>query len=183
MTKYLLIFTLFLSMNSVLALDLGPSELQALKNDMTNRPETEVAVANNDVDWLVEFYNGQESTGFAVWHSGVPPEAYKDAIVWSEFDAVNASKRATFDLLTATGTGTFNAAIPNVRAGIRDVFSASAQVATLSNLEIAMRRYCTEVERLYVSGSGPELGGFANPGTAQIEGLVTPQNIVDALAL
>lgn len=164
---------------------LNTQQLAVLSTNMQVRTEQSVidAVAAQDAPFLLDFYNGDAGLDYVIWDDTIEPDTYKGAIRWSEFDAISAAKRSSFEILTGSGTATLNAAHPNVRAGIADIFSAASQAQTRANMDVILRRPATEWERLQVGETGQDPGTTENPGTAIWPGQLVLQDILDALAL
>lgn len=112
---------------------------------------------------------------YVVWRTAVPPEEYREAIVWTEYDGLAAGKRSAWEFLTGMGTLDVNASKANVRQGLAAWFSGT----TLSNMLVAAKRYATVGEKLFATGSGTT----GSPGTLTFEGEVANADVVAALAI
>jgi hypothetical protein len=183
--RHVMVITLMLIVGASAHAVLTTEQLDVLVTNMQVRTEQSVidAVTANDAAWLMDFYNSPAAPEYHVWDETVTPEQYKGAIHWNEFDAIGGGKRSSFEMLTGAGTLTLNAAFVNVRGGINDIFSGTAQAQTLADMLPLLRRYATEWERLQVGEVGTDPGSYSNPGTAIWPGQLALQDIQDALAL
>lgn len=74
------------------------------------------------------------------------------------------------------GNGGFNAADPNVRQGLQDIFAGPAQATTRANLVALAKRLATRAEQLFATGAGTN----ADPSTMSFEGTLHHQDVLAA---
>ena len=142
------------------------------------RADTDPAVIaaldiRNDV-LLAELYNA--ATTFIVWRTNIPPSEYREAITWTEVDALTTgSKYRIWEWLTMNMTAPIDASKTNVRQGLADCWASNS--TTRANLLTIAKRAATKAERLFATGTGTT----ATPGVLGWEGTVTYTDIGIAL--
>jgi hypothetical protein len=151
-----------------------PNELTTLAAAIRASTDPDVVAAlaiRNDVG-LADLYN-RDST-FVVWRSAVPPEEYREAIVWADCDALSAAKARSWEWLTGAMTLPLDTTKANVRAGLADVWPVGT---TRTQLLAACKRYATQAEALFATGSGTS----GTPGTLVWEGMLGHWDVSEAL--
>ena len=142
------------------------------------RADTDPAVVaaldiRNDVA-LAELYNAAST--FIVWRTNVQPDEYRDAITWTEVDALTTgSKYRIWEWLTMSMTAPINFARLNVRQGLTDCWASNT--TTRTNLLTIAKRAATKAEKLFATGTGTT----ATPGTLGWEGTLSYTDIGVAL--
>jgi hypothetical protein len=126
----------------------------------------------NDVA-LAEWCNSAST--FVVWRPEVPVADYRDAITWTEVDALTTGKARIWEWLTARMTLPINAASAAVRQGIADAFGAGT--ATRAALLAVSKRFASQVESLFATGTGTD----ATPGALIYVGPVSLTEVSVAL--
>ena len=154
---------------------LTTTQLQALKADITADPVLNAYPKNSDGAWAIaQAYNLEASPVFIVWKTDVPTSECKKAMVWTEYIGRSVGERDAWVFMLSNGT--INAADPNIRQGILDIFSgpdgASSRVALLA----IAKRNATRVEKLLSSGTGSD----ASPATMMFEGNLPYQEVMNA---
>ena len=125
------------------------------------RADTDQAVIDaleirNDV-LLAALYN--TASAFIVWRTDLSPEEYREAIVWTEVDALTIGKARIWDWITQNMTAPINASSVNVRQGLMDCWASNT--TTRTQLVVAGKRAATKAEKLFATGTGTT----AAPGT------------------
>lgn len=136
-------------------------------------PDVVSALAVRNDTELARLYN-LDST-FYIWRTSITPTEYREEMVWTEVDQLNAGSARIWDWITASMTMSINASRDNVRQGIADAFAANT--TTRGNLLDIAKRFARLAESLFATGTGSE----AVPGTLVYEGLVTVNDISRSL--
>jgi hypothetical protein len=142
------------------------------------RADTDPAVVaaldiRNDV-LLAELYNA--ATTFVVWRTNVGPAEYRDAITWTEVDALTTgSKFRIWEWLTMSMTATIDFSRLSVRQGLQDCWASNT--TTRTNLLAIAKRAASKAEKLFATGTGTS----ASPGTLGWEGTLSYTDIGVAL--
>jgi hypothetical protein len=123
---------------------------------------------------IAAYYNGAST--FVVWRSSIPVEEYREAIVWTEVDALTTgSKYRIWEWMTGDFTLPIEPSKANVRAGLADCWASNT--TTRANLLAIAKRNATKAERLFVTGTGTT----ATPGTLGWEGTLSVDDVSRAL--
>jgi hypothetical protein len=142
------------------------------------RADTDQAVIDalairNDV-LLAELYNAD--TTFIVWRTNVTPDEYREAIVWTEVDALTSgSKYRIWEWLTMNMTAPINASSANVRQGLADCWASNT--TTRPQLLAIAKRAATKAEKVFATGTGTDV----TPGLLVWEGRLSHSDISTAL--
>ena len=141
------------------------------------RADTDPAVVaalaiRNDV-LLAELYNAAST--YIVWRTAVTPDQYREAIVWTEVDALTAGKARIWEWITQSMTAPLNAASANVRQGLMDCWASNT--TTRTQLTAVAKRAATKAEKLFATGTGTT----ATPGVLGWEGTLSYTDIGVAL--
>jgi hypothetical protein len=160
------------------------AQLQALKADIAADPALASQPMNADGSFAIaELYNQPASPAFRVWRTNIPVSDLKQAAVWTEFIARSAGERDAWQFMLAGGSAqsgsSINAADPNIRQGIQDIFSGPGGVGSRANLTAIAKRDATRAERLFATGTGSE----AVPATMTFEGSLSYQDVEAARSL
>ncbi len=148
----------------------------AIHAHMLTVPELAAAIAAGDDPVIKDYYNAIASPDYYVWRTSIPPEEYLEAMVWTELDTVSEGKRWEFDAMTGKQTRPLNAAKPNIRQGLTDVFNGSP--GTRNALVVLAKRKARLAEKLLATGTGT----LASPATMGWEGPMTYTDASDARA-
>lgn len=166
----------------------------------TNATFVALRDANNE-QGMADFYNAQST--FVVWQTSVPIDTITDAIDWARMTPAQAiPATGTDDILRwqarallcqgkqfnlqnlLIGKQSLAASRANIRAALQDCLTALPSTASGTNqsagwtsVQTAMQRTCSLGERLFATGTGTT----ASPGTLVVEGVVSAQDISDAL--
>jgi len=154
---------------------LSPIQRAILAAHIIANPDIEVAAAldQRDDTTLTALYN--LDSGFIVWRDAVQPEEYREALVWTEIDALSIGKARIWEWITQGMTASFDATKGNVRQGLQDAFENTAMTRTQM---IALAKEIASVSQsLFATGTGTN----ADPGVRMVTGLVTIENIGRAL--
>ena len=130
-----------------------------------------LAIRNDNA--LAALYN-QDST-FVVWRTSVPVEEYRNALTWTEVDALTIGKARIWEWITGQMTLPLEPYKDAVRQGLADCWSPTSD--TRAALIAISKRFATLCESLFTTGTGTD----ATPGLLVFEGLVTSQDIGQAL--
>lgn len=141
------------------------------------RADTDPAVVaaleiRNDV-LLADLYNAAST--FIVWRTNLSPTEYREAIVWTEVDALTAGKARIWEWVTQNMTAPIDASKANVRQGLMDCWASNT--TTRIQLTAAAKRAATKTEKLFATGTGTS----ASPGTLGWEGTLTYTDVGVAL--
>lgn len=149
-----------------------------LKTDILADPAFASVPNNSDGNFLIaSAYNAVIAPAFRVWRTNVPTTDCKTAMVWTEYIARSAGERDAWQFMLSNGF--LNAADPNVRQGIQDIFSGPGGVTSRTNLANIAKRDATRAEKLFSTGTGTE----ALPATMSFEGFLSFQDVQDARSL
>jgi hypothetical protein len=154
---------------------LTQAQLLILKNDIIADPVLNAYPNTGDGAYAIAMvYNLQAVPDFTVWKTNVPTEAVKQGTVWTEFIGRSAGERDAYQFMLSNGW--INAADPNIRQGINDIFSGPNGVGTRANLVAIAKRLATRVEKLFATGTGTN----ASPATMTFEGSLSFQDVLSA---
>jgi len=118
-------------------------------------------------DWL----NANADVDHWVWRTSVPPDEYREAVVWTEVDALLAGKARIWEWLTGGMLQDFNPSKLNVRQGLADAWGSGT--TTRTNLLALSKRKASRVEKALATGTGTS----GTPATMQYEGPITPAEV------
>jgi hypothetical protein len=144
---------------------------QAIRAD-TNQAVIDALEIRNDV-LLAELYNA--ATTFVVWRTNLSPAEYREAIVWTEVDALTVGKARIWEWVTQQMTAPIDASKVNVRQGLMDCWASNT--TTRTQLTAAAKRAASKAEKLFATGTGTT----ATPGTLGWEGTLSYTDIGLAL--
>jgi hypothetical protein len=126
---------------------------------------------------MANWLNELTSPAWIVWRTNVPPAEYRDAITWTEVDALTTgSKFRIWEWLTMSMTAPIDFSRLNVRQGLQDCWASNT--TTRANLLAIAKRTATKAEKLFSTGTGTT----ATPATLGWEGMLSADDIVRALA-
>ena len=143
---------------------LTEAQRTTLKADILANQDTADKYAIGDLSSLANLYNADAAPSFVVWRTSIPPADYRDAIVWTEVDALTAGKARIWEWITQSMTGNLNAASANVRQGLLDCWASNT--TTRTQLTAAAKRNASRIEKLFSTGTG----STASPATMVVEG-------------
>lgn len=161
---------------------LTPAQKTALKNDIIAATDQamvdlEASPDNSDLAFAVAaLYNLAASPAFTVWRTNIPVSDCKKATTWTEYIGRSQGERDAWQFILSNGI--VNAADPNIRQGIQDIFSGPSGVTTRNALVAIAKRLATRVEKLLATGTGSD----ASPGTMGFEGNLSFQDVISAMA-
>lgn len=135
----------------------------ALQSTVSSRNDTQTANILNS------------PSTFIVWKSFLSPEKYKEAIVWTEVDALAAGKARIWEWLTANMSAPIQVSSLAVRQGLADCWASNT--TTRTNLLNISKRAATKGEQIFATGTGTE----GSPGTLVWEGYIDVFDIGRAL--
>jgi len=154
---------------------LTPAQLATIKQDINANFLAEWNAGQ--IDTIVSAYNASASPSFIAWKTAVEATAYRDSITWTEFTGRSAGERDMFSFLTGNGALSLNCSRQNVRQAIQDAFSGATGVNSRTALIALCKRPVTRYERLFVTGVGSD----ATPGQLVIEGVMTANDVLEAM--
>jgi hypothetical protein len=126
---------------------------------------------------MANWLNELTSPAWIVWRTNVPPAEYRDAITWTEVDALTTgSKFRIWEWLTMGMTAPIDFSRLNVRTGLADCWASNT--TTRTNLLAIAKRTATRAEKLFSTGTGSS----ASPATMGWEGMLSPDDIVRAIS-
>lgn len=126
----------------------------------------------NDTE-LARLYN-LDST-FWVWREAITPDEYREKMVWTEVDGLQAGKARIWEWITQNMTMNIDATKPNVRQGLADVFPQNQQ--TRGNLLSIAKEQASVAESIYATGTGTS----PNPGVRTFVGDISIEDVGRAL--
>jgi hypothetical protein len=126
---------------------------------------------------MAAWLNQLTSPAWIVWRTNVEPAEYRDAITWTEVDALTTgSKFRIWEWLTMSMTAPIDFSRLNVRQGLQDCWASNT--TTRTNLLAIAKRTATKAEKLFSTGTGTT----ATPATLGWEGMLSPDDIVRAIS-
>ena len=144
---------------------LTEAQRTTLKANILANQDTADKYAIGDLSSLANLYNAAASPAFVVWKTDLQPAEYREAIVWTEVDALTTgSKYRIWEWLTMGMTAPIDASRVNVRQGIADCWASNT--TTRINLLAAAKRNASRIEKLFATGTG----STASPATMVVEG-------------
>ena len=136
-------------------------------------PDVVAALAIRNDTELTRLYNLPST--FIVWRTDLQPAEYREAVVWTEVDALTVGKARIWEWITQQMTVPIDASKANVRTGIADCWATNT--TSRANLLAAAKRAATKAEKLFATGTGTT----ATPGTMGWEGQITTEDVGRAL--
>jgi hypothetical protein len=136
------------------------------------------AIPNNDDGHfaIAAWYNLQASPDFTVWKTNVPINQIGDKINGTELAGLSTLNNTRLQTAVVLASGGFNPSLVDRRAFFDDIFSGAGGTTTRANLLILWKRLCSNIEKLFASGTGSN----AAPATLVVEGTVSYQDIANA---
>lgn len=179
---------------------LTDAQLPAFKTLITTDPVFADALAVGNDTEVARLANEAASPTYWVWktsifESEITRQPSADATVWSwtAYIARSQGERDAWARLFVGGGSGMNPSLTNVRQGVADIFSGSANSAPAqrTHLLAICRRAATRAEKLYaVAATGPGNDGVANnrgtttnPDALGFEGKVTEDDVARAKRL
>lgn len=153
-----------------------PNQLTTLKAAILAETDATFVEARNNGDTgaMAAFFNVTAAPAFYVWRSNYTAEQIASAIDAgvTQMDSLTASKRET--LLWWAGRG-HDMRMAASQAAIDDL--TGSQQTLKAALRNGAMRAVTRGERLFASGTG----STASPGSTTFEGVISPNDVVEAL--
>jgi len=131
------------------------------------------ALAQRNDTELTRLYN--LDSGFTVWREAVQPEEYREALVWTEIDALPAGKARIWEWITQGMTVSFDATKDNVRKGLADAFDGN--MTTRGQMLAVAKELATVNQSIFATGTGTN----ADPGVRVATGPLTILDVGRAL--
>jgi hypothetical protein len=157
---------------------LSPSQLQTLKTFIQNDATLNAFPNNGDGNFAIATaMNVLAAPAWVVWRTAVPVQQILANIVWTELIGRSVGERDALQFMLQMGA--INAADPNIRSGIGDIFSGTTGATTRTQLLALSKRNATVAEKLFSTGAGTT----ATPAIMGVEGALTYQDVGDARAL
>lgn len=164
-------------------MSLTPAQLQTLKTWL-------LANAGNLNDQeAADALNAEASPAFLVYRTTVPvAEIMLNGFDWTRVDNLGVGKARIWEWMTTAkivdGEAQLDASKSNIRAGINAVWTGTAaDLAVRAAVYAHCSRAATVAEKLLVTGgagTAPAQDG-SGPGTLGFEGMVSAQDVIDAL--
>lgn len=126
----------------------------------------------NDTE-LTRLYNLDSS--FIVWRESVQPSEYREQMVWTEVDGLQAGKARIWEWITQNMTMSIDATKSNVRAGLAEVFPSNQ--TTRGQLLAIAKEAATLAQSLFATGAGTD----ADPGVRVVVGNISTTDVGKAL--
>lgn len=130
---------------------------------------------SGDDGGVAAWYNDASTTW--VWRTSVPVEEYRNALVWTEVDALTAGAARIWDWITGSMTLVIDPSKQEIRQGIADCWGAGT--TTRANLLSAGKRFATRAEALFATGTGTEV----DPASLDLDGQISVQDVVRARSI
>lgn len=153
---------------------LTPAQQLALNAYIESVPALEALPHNGDGAYAIaQVINKPADPAFIVWKSDVSvDEIMRNGIDWARVDNLTVGKARIWDWMGRLGT--FNAAKPNIRAGIDATWvGTAADLAVRAAVYTHCKRAATIVEKLFATGVGTD----ATPATMTFEGAISYQDV------
>ena len=135
--------------------------------------------SNHDATLICNYYNVASSPAFIVWKTDVSADdIMRNGMDWTRVDNLSVGKSRIWDWMTKLGS--FNAAKPNVRAGIDACWvGTAADLAVRDQVYTHCKRTALKGEALFTTGTG----STASPATMAdgCEGFLTDVNVQNAM--
>lgn len=149
--------------------ELNQTQKTKLKTAIINDPNLTTALNSNDYFTIANYLNVVVSPDFIVWKTSVNPnDIMKNGMDWTRVDNLSVGKARIWDWLTRLGN--FNAAKPNVRAGIDATWvGTAADLAVRDSVYSHCKRSATVVEKVLATGTGSTV----SPAVCGSEGPIT----------
>lgn len=128
--------------------------------------------ARNDTE-VARLYN--LDSAFIVWRTLIMPAEYREAVTWTEVDALATGKARIWEWITGGMTLPLDASKASVRQGLADCWAAGS--ATRAALLAVAKRPATKAEAIFATGTGSN----ASPGLLVFEGAVSIEDVGRAL--
>lgn len=161
-------------------MSLTPAQLSTLKSAILAETDpTFVALRTaNDENGMAGWYNAPTAPAWIAWRTDVSAEETGNAWVGTDIDGMSALNMQRLQLLLASApSGKFDMSRSDRRAGFENPFGTNQNNASRVAMRAAWKRTLSRFERIYATGTGTD----ASPGTPGVQGLVSAQNISDAL--
>lgn len=167
---------------------LTQAQLVTLKADILADPVLNAYPINPDGAFAIaEAYNALAVPDYMVWRTDVTEEdctsktsAEGTNWIWTAFIARGVGEQTGWVRMFSV-TGKLNAANPNVRQGIADIFSGNQNSAPAQRVHLlaVAKRKATRAEKLFASG----VGSLVSPATMTHEGTISYQEVLTAREL
>ena len=152
-------------------------QLATLKADILSKPALSSQPMNSDGDSnIAKYYNGQAAPNFTVWKTNVTTTQVGDNIVATELAGMTSLNLQRLQNIVTISTDGINASLPDRRAFFDDIFSGAGGAVTRPKLLALWKRFATEGEKLYATGTGSD----ATPATMTFEGSISYQDVSTA---
>ena len=148
------------------------AQLQTIKADIAASGDLSIYPNTADGNFAIAaLYNQPAAPAFIVWRTSVPTSDCKKAMIWTEFIGRSVGERDAWQFMLSNGY--INAADPNVRQGILDIFSGAQGAQSRVALTAIAKRGATRLEKLLATGTGSD----ASPATMGAEGDISYADI------
>ena len=127
------------------------AQYQALKTAALADQTAASYIATGNDQALADWFNAVDAA-YYVWRTSIQPTEYREAVVWTEVDALTVGKARIWEWITQTMTMPIDASKTNVRQGIADCWASNT--TTRANLLTAAKRNATRAEKLLATGAG-----------------------------
>lgn len=151
---------------------LSTTQYATLKAHALTVPAMVTAISNGD-DVAIRDYFNSPGTLYG-WRTNITPTEYREALVWTEIDALSVGRARIWDWVTMGQTESIDAGKVNIRNGIANAF-AGAQASGTRNALLAIASAImtiAEEQLVVVDGSA---GTQADAKTKTFSGLITTQ--------
>jgi len=138
----------------------------------TDQDVIDALAIRNDTE-LTRLYN--LDSDFVVWIENLAPSQYREAMVWTEIDGLQAGKARIWEWITQNMTMSIDATKTNIRAGLAEVFPSNQ--VTRGNLLAIAKEPASVAESIYATGTG----ATGNPGVRDFVGTITTTDVGRAL--
>lgn len=128
-----------------------PAQFLTLKTAALADQTAESYIATGNDQALADWFNAVD-TSYYVWRTAIQPSEYREAVVWTEVDALTVGKARIWEWITQAMTMPIDASKTNVRQGIADCWASNT--TTRANLLTATKRNTTRAEKLLATGAG-----------------------------
>lgn len=136
-------------------------------------PAVQAALAIRNDTEMARLYNLPGT--FIVWRTSIPVAEYREAVTWTEVDALTVGKARIWEWITSNMTLPLDASKSGVRQGLADCWAANS--TTRPALLAVAKRAATKAEQLFATG----VGTTNNPGTLVFDGQISIEDVGRAL--
>lgn len=147
---------------------LSDAQIIALRGRIFSNPTAAAMLAAGNPQALKEYLNTIVNPAFVVWRTSVSQdEIMQNGFDWTRVDNLSVGKARVWEWLFDNATASINPSKANVRAGIDQTWTGTAQdLAVRAAVYSHCKRNATNAERMMATGTGTD----AVPANTVFEG-------------